>query len=460
MVRVLPHVLRSSSPTDLQRQRAYFDSGATLSVEFRRDQLRALSSALQQNEPALLDALNCDLGKSAREAYATEIALIHAEIDTALRNLNRWAAPTRRRTTWLTWPARAWVQSEPLGVALIVGPWNYPAQLLLVPLVSAIAAGNCAVLKPSELAPRTAEVIGAMIRDTFASQFVTIVNGGPEVTATLLRDRFDKIFFTGSTRIGRIVAAAAARNLTPVTLELGGKCPAIVCADADVEIAARRIAWGKFMNAGQTCVAPDHVFVARSLRSAFVDALKRSVRATDGRIVNRAHFDRLTSYLGEGTILHGGSSDADKLWIEPTILTDVPPDAAVLEEEIFGPILPVIDFGDLGDVIMALRDQPAPLALYLFTRDRATERGVIARTRSGGVCINDVVSHMVGTDLPFGGVGESGTGRYHGRAGFDAFSNPRTVMRRANWPDLPFRYSPQNLSLDQLRRALRWLLRS
>ncbi|HEY0369252.1 MAG TPA: aldehyde dehydrogenase family protein, partial [Chthoniobacterales bacterium] len=358
-----------------------------------------------------------------------------------------------------TWPSRAWVQAEPLGVALIIGPWNYPAQLLLVPLVSAIAAGNCAVLKPSELAPHTADVISALICESFADDFVSVVKGDAAVSAALLRERFDKIFFTGSTRVGRIVAAAAARNLTPVTLELGGKCPAVVCSDADVEVAARRIAWGKFMNAGQTCVAPDHVFVARGSHDRFVAALKRNVPASEGRIVNRAQFDRLTNYLREGTIAFGGGSDRATLSIEPTILTELGSDAAILEEEIFGPVLPVIEFDRVADVIRSLRQQPAPLALYLFTRDRDIEAQVLAQTRSGGVCINDVVSQMLGPDLPFGGVGESGMGRYHGRAGFDAFSNPRTIMRRRNWPDLPFRYSAQTLSFRTFKRTLGFLLR-
>ncbi|HEY0368507.1 MAG TPA: aldehyde dehydrogenase family protein, partial [Chthoniobacterales bacterium] len=328
MVRVLPHAVSATPSTDVQRLRASFDSGATRSLAFRGEQLRKLGSSLQRNEAALLDALRSDLGKSAHEAYASELALIHAEIETALRNLHRWAAPSRRRTTWLTWPSRAWVQAEPLGVALIIGPWNYPAQLLLVPLVSAIAAGNCVVLKPSELAPRTADVISALIRETFADDFVIVVNGDADVSAALLRERFDKIFFTGSTRVGRIVAAAAARNLTPVTLELGGKCPAVVCSDAEIEVAARRIAWGKFMNAGQTCVAPDHVFVARGARDAFLAALKRNIPRGEGRIVDRAQFDRLTSYLREGTIACGGGFDAATLSIEPTILTELGSDAA------------------------------------------------------------------------------------------------------------------------------------
>lgn len=451
-----------------QRQRAYFQTGATRSLEFRRAQLERLAAALERHEAALLEALRADLGKSPFQGYATELGLVQMEIRHALRNLRRWVAPRRRRTPWFVAPARGWVQFEPFGVALILGPWNYPVQLLISPLVSAIAAGNCVMLKPSELAPRTAEVITTLVRENFAEEYIAVANGGADVAEALLRERFDKIFFTGSTRVGRLVMAAAARHLTPVTLELGGKCPAIVCDDAPVELAARRIAWGKFMNAGQTCVAPDFVLVQRGVRETLVAALKKSLqesygddpaRCEDyGRIVNQAHFERLVSYLRDGKLVHGGAYEAKNLFLSPTILTDVSPDSRVMQEEIFGPILPVLEFDKLDDALALLRGRPTPLAVYLFTRDRATEARVLAEARSGGACVNDVVSHMVGAGLPFGGLGESGLGAYHGRAGFDGFSHQRAVVRRATWLDLPFRYPPQKLSLAGLRRAMRFLL--
>ncbi len=451
-----------------QRQRTFFQTGATRSVEFRRAQLERLAGALERHETALLSALQADLGKSPGQGYASEFGLVRMEIRHALRHLRRWAAPQRRRTPWFVAPARGWVQFEPFGVALILGPWNYPVQLLVSPLVSAIAAGNCAVLKPSELAPRTAKAITELMRDCFDEPLVTVVNGGPEVAEALLRERFDKVFFTGSTRVGRLVMAAAAKHLTPATLELGGKCPAIVCADAPVELAARRIAWGKFMNAGQTCVAPDFVLVAREARETFVAAMKRALhefygndpaRSEDyGRIVNQAHFERLVTYLRDGKAVQGGQHDVKKLFIAPTILADVSPDAAVMQEEIFGPILPVLEFDKLDAALALLRGKPTPLALYVFTRDRATEARVLTDARSGGACVNDVVSHMVGAGLPFGGLGESGMGAYHGRAGFEAFSHQRAVLRRATWPDAPFRYPPQTLSLGGLKRAMRLLL--
>ncbi len=452
----------------IQRHRAFFQTGATRRVEFRCKQLQTLSAGLERNESALLAALKADLGKSPFQACLTELGLVQAEIRHALRNLRKWAAPSRRSTPWLLWPSRGWVQPEPFGVALIIGPWNYPAQLLLTPLASAIAAGNCIVLKPSELAPRTAEAITALVRENFAEEFISVANGGAEVAEALLRERFDKIFFTGSTRVGRAVMAAAARHLTPVTLELGGKCPAIVCADAPMELAARRIAWGKFMNAGQTCVAPDFVLVQRGVREAFVTALKKviqefygdnPVQCEDyGRIVNTRHFERLLNYLGDGKVVHGGARDAKDLFLAPTILVEVSPAASVMQEEIFGPILPVLEFDKLDDALAMLRERPTPLAFYLFTSDRATQTRVLAETRSGGVCVNDVVSHIVGTGLPFGGLGESGMGAYHGRAGFDAFTHQRAVLRRATWLDMPFRYPPPKLSVAGLKRAYRFLM--
>ena len=456
------------SSAAILRHRTRFESGATRPLDFRISQLQKFSAGLERHESELLAALHADLRKSPFQGYATELGLVQAEIRNALKHLHRWAAPQKRKTPWFVGPACGWVQPEPFGVALILGPWNYPAQLLLTPLVSAIAAGNCAMLKPSEIAPRTAEVIAALVRETFTEDIVSVVTGGPDVAEALLAERFDKIFFTGSTRVGRAVMASAAKHLTPVTLELGGKCPAIVCADADVELAAKRIAWGKFMNAGQTCVAPDFVLVQRGMRETLVVTLRKSLRefygedpslSTDyGRIVNARQFERLVNYLRDGKVVYGGAYDAKDLFLAPTILEDVSPDAPVMQEEIFGPILPVLEFSQLGDALAALRGRPTPLALYVFSNDRATQARVLADTRSGGVCVNDVVSHMIGTGLPFGGLGESGLGAYHGRAGFDAFSHPRAVLRRATWLDTPFRYPPQKLSMAGLKRALRLLL--
>ncbi|MDH7502992.1 MAG: aldehyde dehydrogenase [Verrucomicrobiota bacterium] len=455
-------------PAMVRQHRRFFQTGATRALEFRLSQLDKLSAVLNKFEPRLLNALQLDLRKSPFQGYATELGLIHAELRHARKHLRRWAAPSPRKTPWFAAPSSGWVQCEPLGVALIMGPWNYPASLMLMPLVSAIAAGNCVVLKPSELAPHTAETIAAMATDTFPEDYVSVVTGGPDVAELLLRERFDKIFFTGSTRIGRLVMAAAARHLTPVTLELGGKCPAIVCADAAIELAARRIVWGKFMNAGQTCVAPDFVLVQRPVAQSFLGALERSLRefygenpamSPDyGRIVNKQHFERLVGYLREGKVACGGAHEASDLYIAPTVLTDVSPDSAVMQEEIFGPILPVLEFGELDEALAELKDRPTPLALYVFTRSRQTETRVINEVRSAGVCVNDVVMQIVGFDLPFGGLGDSGTGAYHGRTGFDTFSHQRSIMRRGSWFDAPVRYPPARISLDWLKRAMRFLL--
>jgi aldehyde dehydrogenase (NAD+) len=494
------------------RQRAYFHTGATRPLGYRRAQLQKLHDALVTHETVLLAALQADLRKSTYEAYTTELGLVLSEVRHALRCLPAWMRPQRRPTPLLAWPARGFIQPEPYGVALIMGPWNYPLQLLLSPLVGALAAGNCVVLKPSEFAPRTVATIAQLIGATFAEEYVAVVQGERDVAEALLRERFDSIFFTGSTKVGRAVMTAAARHLTPITLELGGKCPCLVCADAPLDITARRIVWGKFMNAGQTCVAPDFVLADRRVRVSLVEAMKRAIRqfygddpqkSEDyGRIVNRKHLDRLTSYLAgtfdsraaadvsrrhngrqqnaptdvggyklsagrteretrgpaTGRIVHGGQHDASDLYLAPTILTGVAADAPVMREEIFGPILPVLEFDKLDDALALLHDRPTPLALYLFTKDRATQERVLTATRSGGVCLNDTITHMIGKDLPFGGLGESGLGAYHGQASFDCFTHRRSVLRRSLAFDPKLRYPPPRISLATLKRAYRFLL--
>ncbi|MFO1500794.1 MAG: aldehyde dehydrogenase family protein [Verrucomicrobiota bacterium] len=452
----------------IERQRAFFHTGATRLLAYRDAQLRSLTAAIATQEGKLFDALQADLGKSPHQAYTTEIGLVLSEARYARRQLPGWMKPRRGSTPLLSWPSHGWVQPEARGVALIVGPWNYPCQLLLAPLIGAIAAGNCAVLKPSEDAPRTAAAIAQLIGTTFPSEYITVVPGDRATAEALLRERFEAIFFTGSPAVGRAVMAAAAKHLTPVTLELGGKCPCLVSADAPLDIAARRIVWGKFMNAGQTCVAPDFILAERGVRDPLIAAMKHALadfygedprRSHDyGRIVNRRHFDRLTSYLSCGQIAHGGQRDADSLYLAPTIVTDAPWDSPLMQEEIFGPILPVLEFDDLSSALARLRERPAPLALYLFTRDRATQARVLAETRSGGVCLNDAVSHMIGSGLPFGGLGESGLGLYHGRASFDCFTHYRSVLRRSWACDPSLRYPPARTPLPTLKRVFRFLL--
>ena len=449
----------------ITRQRAFFRSGETCSQEIRRERLQSLLDCVTRHEADLLAALHADLRKSPQEAYASEVGFVISEIRHALRHLDEWMKPAHRRSPLIAWPASASIRPEPLGVALIIGTWNYPLQLLLSPAIGAIAAGNCAILKPSELAPHTAAAVARMIKGSFPEEFLAVVQGDHTIAESLLAEKSDAIFFTGSTRIGRKVMAAAAPHLTPVTLELGGKSPCIVCADAPIETTARRIAWGKFMNAGQTCIAPDHVFVDRRVSAAFIDAMGRVLREFHGadarkspdygRIINRGHFDRLTSYLQDGNIVIGGDHDASDLFIEPTVLTGAKPDSAVMNEEIFGPILPVLEFTEIDTVLENLRDQAAPLALYLFTNDSPTQDRVLAETRSGGVCINDTITHILAKELPFGGVGESGMGASHGRASFDAFTHRRSVLKRSTAFDPKFRYPPAPLALPALKRMLR-----
>ena len=449
-------------------QRSYFQTHETRPLEFRRARLRELYAAIEAHEETILAALHADLRKHRQEAYSSEIGIILAEIRRALARLPQWIKPERRGLPLLAWPGRAEIRPEPLGVSLILGPWNYPFQLLLGPLVGAIAAGNCACLKPSEFAPETSAVIGRLIAAAFPRHYVAVVEGGRDQAEALLAERFDSIFFTGGTHAGRAVMAAAARHLTPVTLELGGKCPCIVCADTPLEVAARRIAWGKWMNAGQTCVAPDFVLVERSVRDAFIAALSQAVdafygpdpaaSADYGRIVNQRHFERLMRLLESGAVVHGGQNSPSELYMAPTILTGVLPDSPAMQEEIFGPILPVLDFTDFDEALDRVRALPSPLALYLFSPDPEKQRRMVAETRSGCVCINDTVVQLLGKDLPFGGVGDSGMGAYHGRASFDCFTHRKAVVRRSTWFDPRLRYPPLNQSFELFKRAYKFLL--
>jgi aldehyde dehydrogenase (NAD+) len=453
----------------LRRAREFHASGATRDVAYRGNALGRLEQVIDSREPDLLDALNADLRKSAQEAYGSEIGVVRTEIGYALRNLRRWARPRRARTPWALAPARGRVHPEPRGVVLILGPWNFPFNLLFSPLVGAIAAGNCVFLKPSEYAPAVSKAMAEVVREAFEPGHVTLFEGGVEVARSLVELDFDQLFFTGSTATGSAIMAAAAKRLTPVTLELGGKCPCIVCPDARLPVAARRIAWGKFLNAGQTCVAPDHVIVHRSVRDRFLATLGEVLKtyfgddprtSTDfGRIVNRRHFDRLAGYLAQGKIVLGGETDASELYIAPTVVLDPEPSAAIMTDEIFGPILPVLDYDDLDEVLAALASRPSPLAFYLFSENRATQDHVLAKTVSGGVCINDVVNHIVPKEMPFGGIGRSGMGQYHGKASFDCFTHYRSVLTRSTRFDPGYAYPPARFSLKTLKRAYSALFR-
>jgi len=451
-----------------ERQRAYFRTGATREIPFRIEQLSKLRNAIASREAAILEAVKQDLGRPAEEAYTSEVGIVLHEIDLARKHLAGWARPHKVRTPLVLFPAKSWIQAEPYGSVLIIAPWNYPFQLAIAPLVAALAAGNCAVVKPSEAATHTSRLVAEMIRDTFDQSYVTVIEGAAPETQALLAERFDYIFFTGGTQIGKIVMAAAARHLTPVTLELGGKNPCIVDRDADLAIAAKRIAWGKFMNAGQTCIAPDFVLAHKAIKAELLQRLAAAIEkfyGSDpqaspdyGRIVNERHFDRLAALLRDGKAVVGGQSARPQRYIAPTLLDNVSWDSAVMQEEIFGPILPVLEFEDLDAAIQTLQARPKPLALYYFCSDRARQDEILRRLPSGGACINDTFGQFLNLRLPFGGVGESGMGAYHGKAGFDTFSHSRGVVRRSTWADPGTKYPPYKTPLAVLRRIFSFLL--
>ena len=431
------------------KQESYFRSGATLDVRTRKANLVAFEKAVLKWEKPLCEALWKDLHKSYEESYIAEVSILLGEIRTHIRNVGKWTRPQRRPTPMKLFPSRSKIISEPLGTALIISPWNYPVQLLLTPLVGVISSGCTAVLKPSPYVPEVSDVIEKMIRDTFPEEYVAVVQGDRNVNTALLEQRWDMIFFTGSPSFGRAVMAAAAKNLTPVVLELGGKSPCIIDKDADIEVAAKRVAWGKSLNAGQTCIAPDYLMLHKNIKDKFLSELEKAFRELLGddpqksehfvRIVNDAAFDRLKGYLADGEVVFGGKTDKDERYFSPTVLDHVSPDSPVMQEEIFGPIFPVQTFSSLDEVIRFVSMREKPLALYYFGSQGDK---VLKHTTSGGSCINDVIMHIANENVPFGGVGMSGMGSYHHKHTFDVFTHYRSVISTPTWIDLPFRYMP------------------
>jgi aldehyde dehydrogenase (NAD+) len=453
----------------VKAQRRFFASGETKTLRFRKEQLHALKNAMLRFEDKIHDALYADLRKSAFEAYGTETGFVYLEIDQALQNLERWMRPRPIGTPLFHFPGASAIHPDPYGVALIVAPWNYPFQLLVAPLVGAIAAGNTAVLKPSEYAEHTAAVLTEMIASAFDPAYVALVNGGPEVSKALLENRYDYIFFTGGTEVGRYVYQAAAKHLTPVTLELGGKSPCFVDKNVPIEQSAKRIVWGKLLNAGQTCIAPDYLLVHREIKDKLVEALGRQITEAYGqdpkaspdfgRIINDRHFARLTGYLRDGKVLFGGLTDATERYIGPTLIEVSDMESSVMREEIFGPILPIVAVGDAEEAIEFINARPKPLALYAFSGSDRTLQRFADQTSSGGVCFNDTIMHIANSELPFGGVGDSGIGGYHGKASFETFSHLKPVFKRSNLMDTPLRYAPYNkLGLPLLKKLMKWSL--
>ena len=441
-------------PEIVASQRRYIATHKTRELSYRLEMLRKLRDAIVCYEQRLAKALYADLHKSYEEAYLTEISIVLGEIDNFLKNLTRWAAPSKKSTPLKLFPSKSTIITEPLGVALIIAPWNYPVQLLLNPLVGAIAAGCTAVLKPSPYVPNVSRVLAELVKECFDEEYIALVEGNRDVNAALLKERYDIIFFTGSPDLGRVVMRSAAENLTPVVLELGGKSPVIVDCSADIERAAKRVAWGKTLNAGQTCIAPDYLLIHRDIKERFVEAYKVAIRALHGddvkaskhyvRMVSDSAFRRVSGYLGDGTVRCGGRVDASERYIEPTLLDNVAVDSGVMREEVFGPVLPMIEVSSLDEAIDFVNRREKPLALYVFANERGAKR-VIAHTSSGGACVNDVIMHIANEHLPFGGVGNSGMGRYHGRDSLYAFSHRRSVVITPTWLDVPFRYMPYTL---------------
>ena len=453
----------SPIPEILEQQRLFFASDQTKPLDFRLAQLTKLKQAIIDRQADIVAAAKADLGRPEFEAYF-EIATL-SEINLAIKKLKTWMKPKRVKSTLENFPSSAWIQPDPLGVVLIIGPWNYPFQLMVSPLVGAIAAGNCAMLKPSEHAPHTANVVADLIADTFDPSYITVFEGDASISQQLLAEKFDHIFFTGGTAIGRIVMAAAAKHLTPVTLELGGKSPCIIDADINLDHAARRIAWGKFINAGQTCIAPDYLLIDRTIKDDFLPKLTAAIHDFFGddpsqsadlsRIINQRQFERLTRLLESGTVLIGGETDASTRYIAPTVLDNVTWDSPVMQDEIFGPILPIVTYDRFDQALSQIKARPKPLALYLFSRDTAKQQQVLTGTSSGGVCLNDTVLHIGVPDLPFGGVGQSGMGSYHGKASFDTFSHYKSVLKKTFWFDLDWRYAPYKPSkLAQIKKLV------
>ena len=443
----------------VKAQKEYFRSGATLQVKFRKEMLSQLLKAINNWESKLADALWKDLHKSYEEAFLTEVSIVTGEIRTHIRNVSKWARKERRHTPIKLFPSRSHIVKEPLGNTLIVSPWNYPVQLLLNPLVGAISAGCTAVLKPSPYVPNVSKVIEDMIQSTFEEKYIAVVQGNREVNTELFNHRWDLIFFTGSPALAKTVMAAAAKNLTPVVLELGGKSPCIIDKTADIAVTAKRIAWGKTLNSGQTCIAPDYILIHKDVKNAFIEAFAREVTDLHGkdikadrhyvRMVNDKAFERVTGYFKDGKIIYGGGCDPQTRFIEPTLIEDVALDSPLMTEEIFGPVFPVITLDDEGKsfsdkVIEFVTSREKPLAFYYFGKESDGWK-IIGRTSSGGGCINDVIMHIANEKVPFGGVGNSGMGRYHDKDSFDVFSHHRSIISTGTWIDLPFRYMPYKM---------------
>ena len=451
----------------LDKQKDFFFRNETRSIEFRISQLKKLKEIIKINEKAVLEALNRDLRKSNFEGYATEIGLVYEEINYAIKNLKKWMKKERVKGSLVNYPSKNYIYKEPYGVVLIIGPFNYPFQLIMSPLVGAIAAGNCSILKPSEHSIETSKVIESIINDNFSSEYIKVIepSGGKEVVSSLLDLKLDYIFFTGSVRVGKIVMEKASKNLIPVTLELGGKSPCIVDKDANIKMSAKRIIWGKFLNAGQTCIAPDYLLVHKEVKEELLKAVINEIKSQFGennresldysRIISEREVDRLSSYIKDGDIYYGGEVIREEKYISPTILTNINAEGKINEEEIFGPILPVYEFSEIDEVLRNIKNKEKPLALYYFSENKYSIEKVLKESTSGGVTINDTIIHVVSNNLPFGGVGNSGIGGYHGKFSFDTFTHNKSVVKRGTFIEFPFRFPPYKDRFKLIKRVMK-----
>lgn len=448
--------------TLIHQQKAYFNSNATKPVAFRLEQLKKLRNVLRVNEPKLTEAVYKDFQKGSFNTFLTEFAGVYTALNDAIKNLSKWAKIKRAGTGMVNAPGSSYIIPEPLGVALVIGSWNYPVNLTLVPAIAAMAAGNTVVLKPSELSGHTSAALSEIISSNFDAHYLAVVEGGVAETTELLAQSFDKIFFTGSVPVGKIVYQAAAKNLIPVTLELGGKSPLIIAPDAHLKTVIKRLVWGKFVNAGQTCVAPDYVLVHRSIEKRFLEGLKAEIEKSEfslekenyAQIINEKHFDRLMSLIEPAKVYVGGNNDRSKRVIYPTVLTNVSEDDKIMEDEIFGPILPVLRYDDIEEAIAFIKLRPKPLSLYLFSESSTLRKKIWREVSFGGGMVNDVIMHFVNDHLPFGGVGNSGMGNYHGEAGFKSFSHYKSVMSKPTLFEFPLKYYPiSKLKFKLIKKA-------
>ncbi|WP_420883189.1 aldehyde dehydrogenase [Zhouia amylolytica] len=450
----------------LKQQDAFFNAQKTKDVSYRKEMLVALRNEIEINEEAICDAIYDDFKKPQFESMATETQLVLAELNLMIKRIRQWASPTRVSTNLLNFPSSDRIYKEPFGKVLIVAPWNYPFQLAIAPLIGAVAAGNTAVIKPSELTPNTSAIIAKIIKAVFPVEYVSVVEGGVEVSQKLLSFKWDYIFFTGSTAVGKIVYKSAAEHLTPVTLELGGKNPCIVDETAKINLAAKRIVWGKFINAGQTCIAPDYILVQHKVKDQLLEALKRNIEKSYGknveaspdfaRIVNHKHYKRLISLLEDENVVFGGLTNESDNYLAPTLVNEPDLEAAIMKEEIFGPILPILSYKNEDDLTKIMGKYSKPLATYVFSTKRKFQKKIVHLNSFGGGAINDTIIHIANKDLPFGGVGDSGIGAYHGKLSFDLFSHHKSVLKKANWIDVPLRYPPYKLPL-KLAKKIKWM---